>query len=43
LHGHLSNNSINLRKVGDKIKKGDILGFIGNETENGNWPPHVHI
>lgn len=42
LHGHLSLSSLN-RKVGDKIAKGEIIGWFGNEQENGGWPPHLHF
>jgi murein DD-endopeptidase MepM/ murein hydrolase activator NlpD len=30
-------------KVGDQLKKGDQIGFIGNSTENGGWSPHLHF
>ncbi len=43
LYGHLSIESLVSLKNGDKIKKGDCIAFIGNETENGNWPPHLHF
>ena len=29
--------------VGNPIKKGDQIGAMGDEHENGGWPPHVHI
>ena len=31
------------KEVGQKIYSGDILAYIGNEKENGGWPPHVHF
>jgi 4-aminobutyrate aminotransferase-like enzyme/Ser/Thr protein kinase RdoA (MazF antagonist) len=43
LYGHLSKESLVSLKKGMKIKKGDRVGFIGNKTENGNWPPHLHF
>ncbi len=43
LYGHLSSNSILKLKVGDRLKKGDQIGFIGNPTENGNWSTHLHF
>ena len=43
LYGHLSKQSLVALKKGSKIKKGDQIGFIGNLSENGNWPPHLHF
>lgn len=43
LYGHLSRESLKPLKKGMKIKKGEHIGFIGNKTENGNWPPHLHF
>lgn len=43
LYGHLSRESLVSLKKGDKIKKGQRIGFIGDINENGNWPPHLHF
>jgi murein DD-endopeptidase MepM/ murein hydrolase activator NlpD len=43
LHGHLSRESLDDLVVGKPIKKGDQIGTMGDEHENGGWPPHVHI
>ena len=43
LHGHLSTESLGNLQVGDKITKGQKIATIGNENENGGWPPHIHI
>ena len=43
LHGHLSRESLHDLVVGNRIKKGDQIGTMGDEYENGGWPPHVHI
>ena len=43
LYGHLSKSSIKGKKVGQKIYSGEILAYVGNESENGGWPPHVHF
>ena len=43
LAGHLSKDSISNIRPGQKIKKGDVIGQIGTEEENGQWPPHLHF
>lgn len=43
LYGHLRINSVSIRKIGDKIKKDDCIGCLGNRQENGNWVPHLHF
>ncbi len=43
LHGHLSAASLNDKRPGQIIRKGQIIGWLGNESENGGWPPHVHF
>jgi len=42
LYGHLSKKSLEEHMVGQKRKKGDVVGWLGSENENGNWPPHLH-
>jgi peptidoglycan LD-endopeptidase LytH len=42
LYGHLSLKTLNQLKEGQTLKKGAVVGWLGNETENGNWPPHLH-
>jgi 4-aminobutyrate aminotransferase-like enzyme/Ser/Thr protein kinase RdoA (MazF antagonist)/murein DD-endopeptidase MepM/ murein hydrolase activator NlpD len=43
LYGHLSKASLTNKHVGQKIKQGTIIGTLGNEQENGKWPPHLHF
>ena len=45
LYGHLSSATIaNSRlKIGQSIKAGEVVGWIGAEEENGGWKPHVHF
>lgn len=43
LYGHLSVASATRFKVGDRISKGDCIGYLGNSNENGNWVPHLHF
>ena len=35
LHGHLSAASIEGKRVGDTILRGELLGWLGEEHENG--------
>jgi murein DD-endopeptidase MepM/ murein hydrolase activator NlpD len=43
LYGHLSRESLNGLVVGQPIKVNQQLGWFGNLTENGHWPPHLHF
>ena len=43
LHGHLSRASISDLQSGQTFKAGDTIGYIGDETENGGWNPHIHF
>ena len=26
-----------------KLKMGDVIGWVGDRTENGGWNPHLHF
>ena len=43
MYGHLSKKSISKFTIGDTIKKGEQIGFLGNTLENGDWVPHLHF
>jgi len=43
LYGHLSRTSIPLVNVGQEVNQGQLIGYIGNSDENGNWAPHLHF
>jgi murein DD-endopeptidase MepM/ murein hydrolase activator NlpD len=43
LYGHLSLRSIEGLVAGDRLAAGDQLGEVGDPTENGSWPPHLHF
>jgi 4-aminobutyrate aminotransferase-like enzyme/Ser/Thr protein kinase RdoA (MazF antagonist) len=43
LYGHLTTSSLGSLQVGKVIKKGEVIGYIGSQKENGNWPPHLHF
>jgi murein DD-endopeptidase MepM/ murein hydrolase activator NlpD len=43
LYGHLSVDSLVISPVGRRLKKGEEIGAVGNETVNGHWVPHLHF
>ena len=43
LYGHLSLHSIEDKKEGQEIQKGDWIAAFGEPAENGQWPPHLHF
>jgi peptidoglycan LD-endopeptidase LytH len=43
LHGHLSRLSVEAKRIGQTIRRGEVIAWIGDRSENGNWPPHVHF
>ncbi|RYZ81418.1 MAG: peptidase M23 [Proteobacteria bacterium] len=43
LHGHLSRRSLEGKKIGQLIQYGEVIGWLGEENENGGWAPHVHF
>ena len=43
LTGHLSRRTLTTVRPGQRVAKGDTIGFIGDHTVNGGWPPHVHV
>lgn len=42
LYGHLSQTSIADKVIGESIAAGELFAWIGQQTENGQWAPHVH-
>ncbi|WP_310991159.1 aminotransferase class III-fold pyridoxal phosphate-dependent enzyme [Aequorivita marina] len=43
LYGHLNLESLDILAVGQKIKQGDLIAYVGTSNENGNWAPHLHF
>ena len=43
LYGHLSADSIQGKQVGQKVTRGEVIGWMGDEHENGGWEPHLHF
>ena len=43
LYGHLSVETLLHSRVGRAVRAGDVLGWVGDASVNGGWPPHVHF
>ncbi len=43
LYGHLSFSDLGKIREGQFISRGEIIGHLGAESENGGWPPHLHF
>jgi len=43
LYGHLSASSMHRKYVGQQVKSGEVIGYLGGMKENGGWPPHLHF
>jgi 4-aminobutyrate aminotransferase-like enzyme/Ser/Thr protein kinase RdoA (MazF antagonist) len=43
LYGHLSEASAAALAPGDAVARGDVVGRLGTEAENGGWAPHLHL
>ena len=43
LYGHLSAASIASKVAGTSVKAGEVIGWMGEKHENGNWFPHTHF
>lgn len=43
LYGHLSLESLEKIKIGQKFKQGDQIATLGNVSVNGDYPPHLHF
>jgi 4-aminobutyrate aminotransferase-like enzyme/Ser/Thr protein kinase RdoA (MazF antagonist) len=43
LYGHLSRASIENLAIGSILQKGELIGKLGQQNDNGNWVPHLHF
>jgi 4-aminobutyrate aminotransferase-like enzyme/Ser/Thr protein kinase RdoA (MazF antagonist) len=43
LFGHLTKDSLDRLKVGQRIARGEQFARVGTAEENGGWAPHVHL
>lgn len=42
LYGHLSLASLETIQLGGIVAKGDVVGYLGDASVNGDYPPHLH-
>ena len=43
LYGHLSHSAFDLLTQGQQIDAGQLIGHVGEYSENGGWAPHLHF
>jgi murein DD-endopeptidase MepM/ murein hydrolase activator NlpD len=43
LYGHLERRSANHLVMGRRLSAGEEFAAVGENTENGGWPPHLHF
>ncbi len=42
LHGHLNGDNVPVT-VGQEVSRGQIIGYLGNSSQNGCWVEHIHF
>ena len=43
LYGHLDHATLEHLTPGQQVAPGDVLGWLGDASVNGGWPPHLHL
>lgn len=43
LYGHLAQGVLHTLKPGDRVAAGVAFAALGEDRENGGWPPHLHF
>ena len=43
LFGHLDRATLDHLAPGDRVEPGDVIGWLGDASVNGGWPPHLHL
>ncbi|CAM3876881.1 peptidoglycan DD-metalloendopeptidase family protein [Aquirufa aurantiipilula] len=43
LYGHLAGQDLVGLFPGKEIRRGEHIAHLGNSSENGGWPPHLHF
>ncbi|MFH0830597.1 MAG: cell wall-binding repeat-containing protein, partial [Parcubacteria group bacterium] len=41
LHGHLDPDTVQVQE-NQNVSRGQLIGYLGDEAENGGWVPHLH-
>jgi 4-aminobutyrate aminotransferase-like enzyme len=42
-YGHLAPSGLAILQRGQRVAPGAVIGRLAAETENGDWPPHLHF
>ncbi len=43
LYGHLSEKDFEVIQVGQTVEANQVIAYVGDESENGGWAPHLHF
>ena len=43
LYGHLDRATLGHVAAGRRVRPGDVIGWLGDASVNGGWPPHLHL
>jgi len=43
LYGHLARGALSVVEPGQAVAAGDLIGMVGEVSENGGWTPHLHF
>jgi len=43
LYGHLTLDSLDGIQTGDVLEKGNVIGYLGDASVNGDYAPHLHF
>ena len=43
LYGHLAPETLAHLAPGQRVRAGDVIGWVGDYPVNGDWPPHLHF
>ena len=43
LYGHLSLETLQDKRTGDRVEKGQQIATLGTADVNGKYPPHLHF
>ena len=43
LYGHLDRATLGHLAPGRRVRPGNVIGWLGDASVNGGWPPHLHL